>query len=87
MDDDNVVELFCYGIVEYYEIDELVEKFDGIEFSFFVWLCFFKQFKEQVEYYLDDEEQEFFQIVGCIFNEKQKKVFGEVYCDEMSELV
>ena len=71
---------------EHHEIDELVEKLDGTEFSSPAWLRFLKQLKEQVEHHLDDEEQEFFQIAGRILNEKQKKALGEAYRDEMSEL-
>lgn len=69
---DCVVELFRYGIVEYYEIDELVEKIDNIDWSFFVWLRMFKQLCEKVEYYLSEEEQDFFLVVGKILSVKQK---------------
>ena len=86
MDDDNAVELSRHGIAEHHEIDELVEKLDGTEFSSPAWLRFLKQLKEQVEHHLDDEEQEFFQIAGRILNEKQKKALGEAYRNEMSEL-
>lgn len=86
MDDDNAVELSRHGIAEHHEIDELVEKLDGTEFSSPAWLRFLKQLKEQVEHHLDDEEQEFFQIAGRILNEKQKKALGEAYREEMSEL-
>ena len=86
MDDDNAVELSRHGIAEHHEIDKLVEKLDGTEFSSPAWLRFLKQLKEQVEHHLDDEEQEFFQIAGRILNEKQKKALGEAYRNEMSEL-
>ena len=86
MDDDNAVELSRHGIAEHHEIDELVEKLDGTEFSSPAWLRFLKQLKEQVEHHLDDEEQELFQIAGRILNEKQKKALGEAYRNEMSEL-
>lgn len=86
MDDDNAVELSRHGIAEHHEIDELVEKLDGTEFSSPAWLRLLKQLKEQVEHHLDDEEQEFFQIAGRILNEKQKKALGEAYRNEMSEL-
>ncbi|MBR9792244.1 MAG: hemerythrin domain-containing protein [Gammaproteobacteria bacterium] len=86
MDDDNAVELSRHGIAEHHEIDELVEKLNGTEFSSPAWLRFLKQLKEQVEHHLDDEEQEFFQIAGRILNEKQKKALGEAYREEMSEL-
>lgn len=86
MDDDNAVELSRHGIAEHHEIDKLVEKLDGTEFSSPAWLRLLKQLKEQVEHHLDDEEQEFFQIAGRILNEKQKKALGEAYRNEMSEL-
>lgn len=41
-ENDEIVELICYGIVEYYEIDEFIEKFDEIEMSFLVWFYYLK---------------------------------------------
>ena len=86
MEDDNAVELSRHGIAEHHDIDELVAKLDGTDYSSPAWLRYLKQLKEQVEHHLDDEEQEFFQIAGRILTAKQKQQLAQAYQEEMAEL-
>lgn len=64
MELDMIQEKVCYSVVEYYEIDELVEELEDMDFSLLGWLVVVKKFQELVMYYLDEEEQEVFQFVG-----------------------
>lgn len=85
MEHDSAVDLSRHGIAEHHEIDELVEKLAGTDFSSSAWLHYLKQLKEQVEHHLDDEEQEFFQVAGRILSNKQKQALAEAYQNEMTE--
>ena len=85
MEYDNTIELSRHGIAEHHEIDELLEKLDETEMSSPAWLRHLKTLQEKVEHHLADEEQEFFQIAGRVFKEKEKQQLGVEYQEEMAE--
>ena len=85
LENDETVELTRHGIAEHHEIDELIEKLDETEMSSPAWLHYLKSLQEKVEHHLADEEQEFFQVVGKVLNERQKEKLADGYREEMAQ--
>lgn len=82
---DSTVDLTRHGIAEHHEIDELLEKLDETDMSSPAWLRHLKNLQEKVEHHLADEEQEFFQVAGCVLNERQKTQLADEYQKEMKQ--
>mgnify|MGYP005994181929 CR=1 FL=1 len=74
-----------HGIAEHHEIDELIEKLEETDYDSSAWLKIAKQLQEKVEHHLEDEEHQFFQLAGKVFNDSQKETLAKSYTKHMND--
>lgn len=84
---DNGVDLSRHAIAEHHEMDELVEKLDGIEMSSSAWLTTARALGDKVLHHLEEEEQRFFQMAGKLLTAQQKSELAMQYNGEYEELL
>lgn len=82
---DRTQDLARHGIAEHHEMDELIEKLEETEMDAASWLKTAKELKHEVEHHLKDEELEFFQVAGKVFDEDQKEELGSKYREYIEE--
>ncbi|MFA5679463.1 MAG: hemerythrin domain-containing protein [Pseudomonas sp.] len=84
---ENGVDLSRHAIAEHHEMDELLEKLDGIEMSSSAWLTTARALGDKVLHHLKEEEQRFFQMAGKLLTEKQKITLAQDYNKEFGALL
>ncbi len=83
MQHDATQEKARHSVAEHHDMDECVEKLEGIDFDSPQWLKTFKDLQHLVTHHLDEEEQEVFQAAGKVLTENQKEDLGKHYRNEM----
>ncbi|GAA5023224.1 hemerythrin [Marivirga lumbricoides] len=78
-------DLSRHGIAEHHEMDELVEDLEETDMSSAGWLVTAKKLEEKIFHHLEDEEQQFFQIAGKVFNNNQKEDLSTKYLAYVKE--
>ncbi len=68
-----------HGIAEHHEMDELVEKLEGTDFSSPSWIAIAKELHHKVHHHLNDEEQGIFQLAGKVLSEAEKLSLAKGY--------
>src|SRR5690554_444785 len=84
---ENGVDLSRHAIAEHHEMDELLEKLDGIDMSSSAWLTTARALGDKVLHHLEEEEQRFFQMAGKLLSEKQKTELAHQYNAEFEHLL
>ena len=74
-----------HGIAEHHEMDELIEALEQTEPTSSGWLTQAKHLAHRIHHHLDEEEHEFFQLAGKVFNENEKITLAQEYIDERDE--
>lgn len=74
-----------HGVAEHHEMDELIESLDKTDPTSSSWLVQAKHLAHRIRHHLDEEEHEFFQLAGKIFNEKEKITLAQAYIEERDE--
>ena len=82
---DMTQDLSRHGIAEHHEMDELVEKLENTDMSSAAWLSAAKELEHKVLHHLEDEEKEFFQLAGKVFDEEQKSSLSNDYLKYVKE--
>lgn len=73
-----------HGMAEHHEMDELVDKLNGIEMSSPAWIAQFRKLRDKVFHHLDDEEHGIFQLSGKVLGEGEKKKLARDYEEEFA---
>jgi hemerythrin-like domain-containing protein len=68
-----------HGIAEHHEMDELVEKLEGTDFSSPAWLATAKELHHKIHHHLNDEEQGIFQLAGKVLSDAEKLSLAKGY--------
>lgn len=84
---ENGVDLSRHAIAEHHEMDELLQKLDGIDMSSSAWLLTARALGDKVLHHLEEEEQRFFQMAGKLLTDKQKTTMAKQYLEEFNQLL
>ena len=84
---ENGVDLSRRAIAEHHEMDELLEKLDGIDMSSSAWLTTARALGDKVLHHLEEEEQRFFQMAGKLLSDRQKGELAGQYNEEFDRLL
>ncbi|EIJ36439.1 hemerythrin domain-containing protein [Thiothrix nivea] len=85
MKDDLTQEKSRHSVAEHHEIDEMLEKLEGTEYSSPGWLAEAKNLHHRVYHHLKEEEHEVFQMAGKVLTDDQKNSLADAYEDVMTE--
>lgn len=72
-----------HGIAEHHTIDKVIAEIDQTASDSPAWLALVKKLKSKVLHHLEEEEQQFFQMAGKVFSEKQKRQLAKQYQAEV----
>lgn len=85
IDSDKTQDKARHSIAEHHEIDELIEKLEGTEYTSSAWLKTAKDLQEKVEHHLEEEEHEVFQMAGKVLSESSKENLAKDYERHMTK--
>lgn len=74
-----------HSVAEHHEMDELIEKLEGYEYSASAWLTTFGDLEEKVLHHLEEEEREVFPLAGRIMSDDDKSSSALGYRKAMDE--
>ena len=61
-----------HGIAEHHDMDEMIEDLEATDMSSPAWMATAKHLSERIHHHLDEEEHEFFQLAGKVFDAREK---------------
>ena len=85
MEIDETQEQARHSVAEHNQIDELIEKLEGIDFDAAEWLTTAEKLQKAVTHHLDEEEETVFQMADKVIEDHRQAELARLYREEMDD--
>ena len=85
MEIDETQEQARHSVAEHNQIDELIEKLEGIDFDAAEWLTTAEKLQKAVTHHLDEEEETVFQMADKVIEDDRQAELARLYREEMDD--